>query len=279
MSGAPQERQSTLLFVGGCIVAVLAVVAVLAPVLAPYDPRALTGDSLQAPSLRHLLGTNDVGRDIFSELIWGARTSLIVALGASVVAIAVGVAVGVGAGLIGGSVDFFAMRAVDVLMAVPVLPLLILVAALAGPSRATVIVVIGLLGWPQIARIIRSQTLSLRQRGFVQVSRSFGSPAYVARLHLVPALSPVIVANFVYIAATTVLLEAGLAFLGLGDPLAVSWGQMLYRALLYPGLYFSALWIWWLIPAGLAITLAVLGFTFLGVGLEPRFNPRWSRGL
>ncbi len=279
MSDARSDRNSSLLLAGGVIVTTLAVVAVLAPILAPYDPRALAGDSLQVPSLRHLLGTNDVGRDILSELIWGARTSLLVALGASVVATTVGLAVGVGAGMLGGSVDFGAMRLVDVLLAVPVLPVLILVAALAGPRLTTVILVIGLLGWPQIARVVRSQTLSLRERGFVRLARNFGGPLHVARRHLVPALGPVIVANFVYIAATTALLEAGLAFLGLGDPLAVSWGQMLYRALLHPGLYFSAIWIWWLVPAGLAITLAVLGFTFLGVGLEPRFNPRWSRGL
>ncbi len=275
-----QGGRSSLLMVGAGILVTLTVVAVLAPLLSPYDPRALSGDSLERPSSRHLLGTNDVGQDIFSEIVWGARSSLQVAVGAAALAVALGVLIGAGAGLRGGLADVVAMRLVDVFLAVPLLPLIIVVATLAGPGHLKVILIMGVLAWPGIARTVRSQTLSLRSRGFIEAARGFGGGlGYVMRRHLVPALAPMVVAEFVAVASIAVGLEAGLAFLGVGDPLAVSWGQVLNRALLHPGLYFTALWTWWLVPAGLAITVAVLGFTFLGVGLEPRFNPRWRRGL
>ncbi len=270
--------RSPLVIVGGAIVGLLVVVAVLAPLLAPYDPRSLSGASLLRPSGRHLLGTNDIGQDIASQVIWGARSSLTIAVGSALVAVVLGVAVGVGAGLAGGWTDTVAMRMVDVVLALPLLPLLVLIAALAGARRSNLVLIIGLTGWPATARIVRSQTLTLRHRGFVYASRGFGAGfLYVVRRHLVPALGPLIVTGFVSVAAHAILVEAGLAFLGLSDPTGVSWGLVLNRALLHQGLYFTALWTWWVLPAGFAITLAVLGFTFVGVGLEPVFNPRWRR--
>jgi peptide/nickel transport system permease protein len=138
---------------------------------------------------------------------------------------------------------------------VPRLPLLVLVAALAGAGVLTVTVLIGLLFWPPMARIIRSRTLSLRGRGFVESAR-----------------------GFVAVASNAVLLEASLAFLGLADPTAVSWGLDINRALAEPGINFTSAWLWWVLPTGFAITLAIMGFTLLGVGLEPVLNPRWERG-
>ena len=264
---------------GLAILFLFSAVAVLAPALAPHDPRALSGDPLLLPSADHPLGTNDIGQDVASEVIWGARTSLVVAVAAGVIAVGVAVLIGVGAALAGGRVDAAAMRLLDVLLAVPVLPLLVLVAALAGPSRTVVVVVIGLLAWPRMARILRSQTLSLRRRGYVEASQGLGGGfLYVLRRHIVPALAPLLAANFVIIAGVAVLLESGLAFLGLGDPTAPSWGQILHRALDHPGIYFTPVWMWWVLAPGIAITVAILGFTFLAVGLEPRFNPRWDHG-
>lgn len=271
-------HRSPLVVAGLAIVAVLAIVAAFAPLLSPYDPGAIAGDSLQRPSGRHLLGTNDVGHDIFSQVVWGTRGSLTVAVGAALLAMAMGVAVGVGVGLRAGLVDIVAMRVVDVFLALPRLPLVVLVAALAGPSRTALVLVIGTILWPVSARVLRSQTLSLRRRGFVEAANGFGGGlTYVVRRHLVPALGPVIAANFVNVAAIAVVMEAGLAFLGLGDPSTMSWGAILNRAFRHQGLYFTSLWTWWVLPAGCAITIAMMGFTFLGVGLEPRFNPRWAR--
>ncbi len=271
------ERQ-VFVWLGGAIVAALAVVALLAPAIAPFEPRAVAGRSLAAPSGAHLLGTNDAGQDILSQLIWGARSSTVVAGLAASIAVVLGVAVGATAGLLGGWVDTVAMRSVDVLLAVPVLPLLILIAALAGPSRPTLILVIGLTAWPAIARVVRSQTLTLASRGYVEAARGFGrGRLYVIRRHVAPTLAPLAAANFVYWAGTAVIVQAGLAFLGLSDPTDVSWGSVLNRALAHPGIYFTSEWLWWVLPAGLAITLAAIGLAFLGVGLEPRANPRWRR--
>lgn len=275
---AATAPRSHMVTVGVGIVGLLAVVAVFAPLLAPHDPLAITGGSLEHPSSRHLLGTNDAGADIFSALVWGSRSTLTVSMAATSLVLVVGVTLGLVAGLRGGIAETVVMRLVDVILALPVLPLLIFIAAFAGPGRGLIIVTIGLLGWPPVARVVRSQTLSLRGRGFVQSARGFGAgPVYVMRRHLVPALGPVIAANLAFMAGLAVTIEAGLGFIGLGDPGSVSWGAILNRALSHQALYVSSIWLWWLIPAGLAITVAILGFTFIGVGLEPRFNPRWTR--
>lgn len=272
--------RSPLVLAGGGLLATLVAAAVLAPVLAPYDPRALAGDSLEAPSARHLLGTNNIGQDILSQVVWGARTSLTVALGAATLAILIGITVGVTAGLVGGMADVVAMRVVDVFLAIPRLPVMVLVAALVGANRLSLVVLIAMLTWPVVARLLRSQTLSLRRRGFVAAARGFGGGlGYVVRRHLVPAVAPIATSSFILIAGNAILLESTLAFLGLSDPVGVSWGLMLNNALLYPGLYFTDAWTWWVLPAGCAITLAVMSFAFIGVGLEPVLNPRWRRGL
>ena len=267
--------RSPLALAGVGLVTLLVVAAVLAPVIAPYAPDVPSGPSYASPSLDHPVGTNNLGQDMLSRLIWGARASLTVAVGAATLALAIGGVVGMAAGLVGGVVDTVAMRVVDILLAVPRLPLLVLVAALAGAGVLTVTVLIGLMFWPPMARIIRSRTLSLRGRGFVESARGFGAGLpYLIRRHLLPALGPLVAVEFVAVASNAVLLEASLAFLGLADPTAVSWGLDINRALAEPGIYFTSAWLWWVLPTGFAITLAIMGFTLLGVGLEPVLNPR-----
>lgn len=271
----PARCRSVAFVAGAGVVGGLCLLALLAPLLAPHDPHALSGLPLESPSLAHWLGTNDVGQDVASQLIWGARSSMTLALAAATVATLVGVAVGIGAPLLGGAADTVAMRAVDVFLAIPGLPLLILLVALAGPSRVTMVLAVTSFSWPPIARIVRSQVLTLRSRGFVSAARGFGSgPVYVLRRHLAPAIGPLIGTNFIEVAGVAIFLDAGLAFLGLGDPTTPSWGLMLNRASNYPGLYFSDAWKWWVLPPGLAVTAAVLGLTFMWVGSEARMNPR-----
>ncbi len=268
-------RGAPLLTVGVVMVALLVALALLAPVISPYDPQAIVGDAFERPSSAHLLGTNDAGSDIYSRLLWGSRTTVVVAVSATALILAIGVAVGLTAGLRGGFVDTALMRVVDVFLALPVLPLLIFIAALAEPSLTLSIFMIGLFTWPQTARVVRSQTLSLRSRGFVDSARGFGAgPLHVMRRHLVPALGPVIAANLVFVAGLAVAVEAGLSFIGLGDPSAVSWGAEINRAVQNPQIALDSLWVYWLLPAGLALTVAILSFTLIGVALEPRFNRR-----
>jgi peptide/nickel transport system permease protein len=263
---------------GAGIVLFFVVVALAAPWLAPYNPAAYTGAPLERPGATHLLGTNDVGQDILSELIYGTRISLLIGVLAGGLTLALASLVGMFAGYVGGSVDHLLMRLVDVLMAIPHLPLMILVVAYVGPGLSNIILLIAFLGWMIPARAIRSQILSLRSRGYIKSAELFGAgPPYVIRRHLIPAVAPILAAGFVAQAARAITLEAGLAFLGLGDPTAKSWGLMIRHALDYAGIYFTPHWVWWLLPPGLGISLLILGFTFIGVALEMRTDPRLQR--
>lgn len=271
-------RRSPLLIAGAVLLLLLVASALLAPVLASHNPATISGPALDPPSAQHWLGTDVPGRDIFAQLVFGARASLAVALIGGSLAMSAAVLLGVLPALVGGFADRLSNAFSVFLLALPGLPLLILVGSLAGNSQLTVILLIGFIGAAPNARILRSQTLSLRQRGFITTARGFGGgPLYVLRRHLVPGLAPLLVVGFVNWAGVSIALEAGLSFLGLGDPSGISWGHMLNRALDQPGIYLSSLWTWWVLPAGGAIALAVLGFTFIGVGLEPAFNPRWLR--
>lgn len=276
---ARARRVPWLLFVGGGVIVLVSLLAILAPWISPHDPTAAQFTPLSSPTRENLLGTDDLGRDILSQLVWGARASLLVAVGAAALAVGVGVLAGVGAGLAGGAVDFVAMRLVDVLLAIPVVPLLLVVVALAGASRATVILAIGLLGWPRVCRVMRSQTLTLTTRGYVDAARGFdGHLFYLLRRHIVPAVAPLITSAFVTTAGVAVGLDAGLAFLGLADPTTVSWGRLLdINRLLSEGLLATSAWTWVVLPAGCAVALTVLGFALVGVALEPRSNPAWER--
>ncbi len=266
---------SPLLVVGGSIVAVLVAVAVLAPLLSPYAPKAISDAALLHPSPHHLLGTDDLGEDIASQLIWGTRTSLITAVGAAALIMTVATVVGVGSGLLGGRIDAVIMRGVDVALSLPVFPLLVVVATLAGAHLLTIILALGIIGWPKQARVLRGQTLTLRQRGFVGAARGFGGgPLYVIRRHLVPGLGPIIAAGLVNWASIVLILESSLALFGLSDPFEVSWGTILNRAFDHTGVFFTLLWTWWMLPAAMAIIVAILGFALLGVGLDATFNRR-----
>jgi ABC-type dipeptide/oligopeptide/nickel transport system permease subunit len=222
-----------------------------------------------------MLGTNDAGHDILSELIYGARISLGVGLGAAVGTVILALLVGGVAGYVGGPVDALLMRFVDVMMTMPRLPVLILLAVFLGSGLLQTIFTISLLFWPGTARVIRAEVQSLRQRGFIKMARSFGGGVgYVMRRHIIPHIAPLITFGLIRAAARAVAMEAGLAFLGLGDPTAKSWGLMMRFALNLRGLFLTTRWLWWLLPPGLCVTLLILAMTYLGIGLERRFQPR-----
>ncbi len=266
-----------LLF-GLTVLTLIGATALLAPVLAPYDPRAFSGQPLERPSRAHLLGTNDVGQDILSELVYGARVSLIVALGAATGTVVLGALIGGFAGYIGGWLDGLLMRLVDGMMSLPRLPLFILIAAFIGAGVPQTVAVISLLFWPTTARIVRAQVQSLRQRGYIRMARQFGGGhLYVLTRHILPQMAPLLISGVVNAAGWAVAMEAGLAFLGLGDPTAKSWGLMMRFALNLPGLLLTDRWLWWLLPPGLCVTLLVLALTFVGIGLERHFHPRLVR--
>ncbi|MGH3978256.1 MAG: dipeptide/oligopeptide/nickel ABC transporter permease/ATP-binding protein [Pseudonocardiaceae bacterium] len=248
-------------------------IALLAPVLAPYDPTARAGIPFSEPSAAHPLGTNDIGQDLLSELLYGARISLLVGVVAALAATVVGTAVGVVAGYARGWPDAALMRLVDVVLALPVLPLTIVIGVFLGPGLATQILVIASVIWAGTARELRSQVLSLREHDHIQALRAMGAgPAHVLPQHVLPAVAPLVVPQFVLATKTAILLEASLAFLGLGDITAKSWGTMLSLAQSRSAFLTDA-WLWWVLPPGLAIAVTVLAFALLGYAFEERARP------
>ncbi len=271
----------TMAATGLGILALLVLVAVAAPLLAPYDPAVRAGRPFGAPSAAHLLGTNDVGHDLLSELVHGARVSLLVGLSAALAATVIGAAVGVTAGYARGRLDPVLMRLVDVVLALPALPLTIVIGVFAGPGLGTQILVIATVMWAGVARELRAQVLSLRERDHIQALRAMGAgPWHVVSRHVLPAVGPLVVPQFVLATKTAILLEASLAFLGLGDITAKSWGTMLSLAHARSAFLTDA-WIWWVLPPGLAIALTVLAFAVLGHAFEERARPslRSRRGV
>ncbi len=260
------------------LVAGFVLLALLAGALAPYDPGAPAGDPLEAPSLAHPLGTNSVGQDLISQLLLGARTSLFVAAFAGAGTILLGATVGLLAGWRGGAVDRVLMRVVDVVLVIPKLPLLIAVAAYAGARLWAIALVIALTMWAPSARVLRSQVLSLRSRTHLRAAVSFGAgTAHVLRRHVVPELAPLLASGLVAACGHAVAIEAGLSFLGLGDPARASWGATMRDALDFPGLAYTTAWTWWLVPPVAAVCLVLLGLTFLGIRIERWANPRLAR--
>ncbi len=264
--------------VGGGLVGLVAAVAVLAPLIAPYRPFELSGRPLEPPSADHLLGTNGVGQDVFTQLVGGARASLLIALLAGVGTLVVGATVGLLAGWLGGVVDTVAMRLVDIVLALPRLPLLILMGVYLGPTLTNIALVISLTFWPPTARIIRSQVISLRHCTHLTAAVGFGAgTAHTLRRHIIPEIGLILAASLVASAGRAVMLEAGLAFLGLGDPSRVSWGSMLRDALNFNALFYTDAWWWWLLPPIGALVLFLLGLTLLGIAVEGWVNPRLGR--
>jgi ABC-type dipeptide/oligopeptide/nickel transport system permease subunit len=265
-------------WVGVVLVGLFVLMALLAPHLTPYRVTELAGDPLEPPSGDHLLGTNAVGQDVASQLLQGARVSLFVALFAGGGTLLVGSAFGLIAGWAGGRTDAVLMRFVDVVLIIPKIPLLIVAGAYAGPSLAAIAVIIALTSWPPTARVVRSQVLSLRRRAHVKAAMSFGaSSAQILRRHILPEVALILVAGFVAAAGRAISFEAGLAFLGLGDPSRASWGAIVRDAIDFGGLFFTDAWAWWLVPPVVAVSLLLLGVTLLGVGVEHRLNPRVAR--
>jgi peptide/nickel transport system permease protein len=262
---------------GLIILAVFVVLAVLAPWIAPYDPTKLDLRAIkQPPSAAHIFGTDTVGYDVFSRFVWGARTSLTVGFGAVAVSVVIGTVLGVVAGYYGGWSDQLISRVIDSLLSLPALLLVAVFVSVIGPSLQSVIIVISLLTWPQIARIVRGQYLVLRESEFITATRVIGATdRSIMVRHLLPnVLGPLSVAATFYM-AMAILLEAALSFLGLGvKPPAPSWGNMVNLATNANTLQ-NMPWVW--VPPAVAIALIVLAINFVGDGLRDAVDPRAVR--
>jgi peptide/nickel transport system permease protein len=232
-----------------------------------------TGPRFAAPTVEYPLGTDDQGRSVLTLVIQGAPVSLLVGLTATAITMLIGSAVGLIAGFRGGWLDSLLMRVTDWGLVIPWLVLAIALASIFGQSLFIIILVIGLTTWPSTARLVRSQTLSVRERPYVERARALGaSNWHLISRHVLPNVMPVIMANTVLIVAIAILSETALSFLGLGDPLSVSWGQILEQAQNGSAATRGA-W-WWLGAPGVCIVLVVLAFTMIGFALDQIINPR-----
>ncbi len=266
---------------GICIYAVFVLVALLAPWIAPYDPQQtiVRGDDLMAsrpPGREFLLGTTNVGRDIFSQLVYGARPALTVGFAAAFCVTLLGTVVGIVAGYSGGWIDALLMRLADVAFGIPFLPLVIVLVAFLGPSLWNIVLTMALLLWKDTARVVRAQVLVLRERGFVESARVLGaSPVRVMLVHIAPNVLPVALLYGSLAVGWAILTEASVSFLGFGDATQISWGFMLQDAYVSQALSSGAYN--WFVPPGICIMLVVMAGYFISRGYEELLFPRLRR--
>lgn len=260
---------------GVLMVVLIVALALLGPWMAPYDPRLSTGPPLQPPTLAHLLGTNDIGQDLFSQWLWGARASLLVGVLVTLMSTAISWLVGIAAAL-SRRLETPLLAVTDLLLALPTLPLYLLIVAWAGSRQRNVVLTLGLLSWPAFARIVRARVIALRSQPYIEAVRALGAtPQRIALVHILPGTLGILPAKLVLTFRFAIFTEATLAFLGLGDPTATSWGTTLSWAFNYPLLFLSNAWLWWVLPPALAIVFVVLAATWLSTSLESALD--WQR--
>lgn len=283
-------RSNRLGFAGFVVLLVILGIAVFAPVLATVDNPNLVRnhestrvgwDNPSPPSMSpspftgfvHPLGTDSIGRDVYSMLLYGSRASLLVGFSATLISIAVGVSIGLTSGYYGKLSDEILMRFTDYFLVLPWFPLVIVIMTVLGPKFEFVILTIGVTSWPSTARIVRAQVLSVKERAFIERARAIGAgDFFIIRKHVFPNVLPLVFANTVLLISTAIFTEAFLDFFGLGDPTVISWGIMLESA--YENDAFgSGAW-WWTLPPSLAIIICVLSFSLVGYALDDIFNPR-----
>jgi peptide/nickel transport system permease protein len=272
-----QFRHSRMGMAGLWMLTAVILLALAAPLFAPYDPadpiRVTIDDILAPPSAAHWLGTDDTGRDILTNFIYGARVSLTVGFFAAAISLLIGTAVGLAAGYYGGRFETVLMRLTDTTLVIPELPLAVVIVALTKPSLLNIILVIGLLGWTSSARIVRAQTLVVKQHQYVLRARAIGAGGlHIIRFHILPGVLPLVIVNGVLVISLAILNESALSFLGLSDPTALSWGQMLNFAFTRGAMSAGAWWVF--LPPGLGIAWTVLACMLLGQGLQAVLNPR-----
>ncbi len=262
---------------GVLLLAATILTSIVGPWIFPYSPHefgASAADIMQPPSAQHWLGTDEMGRDVFRATLSGSRISLTVGLLATTISMIVGTLIGLASGYYPGRLGNLLMRITDFFLVLPALPLVIVLAALLGQGFAIIILVIGLTSWPSTERIVRSQVISLRERQFVERIRALGATDMrIVGIHILPNTLPLVLATTVLIIAGSILTEATLAFLGLGDPVHISWGTMLHFAFV-AGAAGRGAW-WYLVPPGVGIVLVVLGFSLTGNALDRILNPRY----
>jgi len=269
-------RRNPRMIIGGTIVLAWLFVAAFAPFIAPYDPiKVNVSDALIPPGATHWLGTDDLGRDVFSRVLWGSRVSLSVGVISVSIGLLIGTSLGLAAGYLGGTFDLLIMRGIDALLAFPALILAIAITSALGPQIQNAMIAIGIVAIPAYARLTRGQVLAVRAREFIVAARTIGcSPLWIVTRHILPNVMNALIVQATLSTAFAILAEAALSFLGLGpQPPYPSWGQDInYSQRYLPNLK------WWMsVGPGIAIFTAVFAFNFLGDALRDALDPRLRR--
>lgn len=261
--------------VGAVLLLIVILLSVITPILVPaetLDVTKITAAQNEPPTAAHLLGTDPAGRDVLGMLLWGSRISLLVGFAATAVSMIIGTVVGMAAGHFTGMVQAVIMRIIDFFLVIPGLVLAIVLSSVLSRGVWTIIIAIGVTSWAGTARVVRSQTLTIEARPYIERARALGAgDGHILGRHVLPAVLPIVLANTTLTVGSAVISESTLSFLGLGDPGTVSWGSMLKTAL-DTGAATAGYW-WYVIPPGLAIVAVVLCFTLVGRALEAVFNP------
>lgn len=256
--------------IGIIIFSLFLLIAIAAGIISPYNPWQRF-EPYTRPNSSHFLGTNDMGNDILSELLFGARVSLIVGFGASIIATILGVTVGIVSGYYRGMMDEILMAITDIYLMIPRIPLIIILAALMRPNFWLIMLLIGFLWWPTTARVVRSSTMQIRDTSFILSAKSLGfSDKHIILSEILPNINHVIIPKFMLTIASAMFSEASISFLGLGDPTMKSWGMMLNFAFMKGGLI-NEMW-WWYLPPGLCIVAVVFSLMLIGFSLEEKEN-------
>jgi peptide/nickel transport system permease protein len=265
--------RSPRLVLGTSIVGFFVLLAIFGPLFFP-NPNVLSNTELAGPSLKHLLGTTQIGQDVFAQLVVSARNTLLIGVGAGLLATVVSIVVGISGGYAGGIIDEALSLFSNVILVIPTLPLVIIIIAdVKSNGLVPLIVIIAFTSWAAAARVLRAQTLSVRNREYVLAARASGERAWrIVFVEIMPNELPIIVSNFIFGVIFAILTQAALAFIGLGDPTLLTWGNMLSLAYDNQALSVGA-W-WWLIPPGLCIALLGMGLALINFSLDQVLNPR-----
>ncbi|UNC93919.1 ABC transporter permease [Candidatus Contubernalis alkaliaceticus] len=249
--------------------------AIFAPYISIHPHNFTSGPALSPPRGVHLLGTDDLGVDLWAQICYGARVSLLIGFGAAFLAALGGGLIGIIAGYLGGWMDKVIMRLIDVMIVLPDFPLMIVLAAFLGPSLLNIILVLALFSWVFPARIVRSQVLMLKEHSYIKSAETYGAGAwYLMRKHFFPEVFPLLAVNMIRLTGRAIVSEAGLSFLGLGDPTSKSWGLIINHATSFRGIYYTEFWKWWLLYPWLALTIIVISLAFISRELERIVDPR-----
>jgi peptide/nickel transport system permease protein len=263
---------------GLVLIFIVLLIALFAPSISMHPHNIPSGPPLSPPGGEHPLGTDELGIDLWSQICYGARVSLLVGLGTALLAGLGGGLIGIVSGYLGGWPDKVLMRLIDVMIVLPDFPLMIVLAAFLGPSLLNIILVLALFSWVFPARIARSQILMLKEQSYIKSAETYGAGAwYLMWRHFLPEVFPVVAVNLIRLTGRAIVSEAGLSFLGLGDPTSKSWGLIIHHATNFRGIYYTDFWKWWLLYPWLTLTAMVISLAFVSREVERIADPRMGR--